>query len=82
MGICCPKPSASKVFKITKPLKRTAGDNDSRPFENIQEIHVKKLTNTRSYKKNYFYTIQRNAWTIILDFLSYKELSQTGRLNK
>jgi hypothetical protein len=81
MGVCCPKPSATKVFKINKLLKRTV-DVDSKAFLNIQEVQIKKLNNTRNKKQNYFYAIQRNAWTIILDFLSYKDLCQAGKVNK
>lgn len=81
MGLCCSRSSTTRVFKISKFSRRTV-ENESKSLDNIKEIHIKKISQTKPIKKNYFNAIQRNAWTIILDYLIYKELCQAGKVNK
>lgn len=33
-------------------------------------------------KRNYFSAIGKNSWHNVVDFLSYKELNQVGKLNR
>ena len=33
-------------------------------------------------KRDYFNAVGRNSWYNVIDFLSYKELNQVGKLNR
>ena len=41
-----------------------------------------KMESAAEIKRNYFNAIGRNSWFNVIDFLSYKELNQVGRLNR
>ena len=81
MGTCFPRSSTTKAGKVVKILKRP-DENESKAFENVKRIQIKKVSVKKAKKKNYFYVIQRNAWKIVIDFLPYKDLNQAGRVNR
>ena len=79
MGMCTPKTSKTRTVKVIKILKRPI-ENEPNTFENITKINIKK--NPVRKIINYLFVIQRNAWKIVIDFLSYKDLHQAGRVNR
>ena len=40
------------------------------------------LKNYSGIKRNYFNAINRHSWYNVLDFLSFKDLKEVGKLNK
>lgn len=41
-----------------------------------------RIESAAEIKINYFNAIGRNSWYNVVDFLSYKELNQVGKLNR
>jgi len=41
-----------------------------------------RINSAAEIKRNYFNAIGKNSWFNVVDFLSYKELYQVGKLNR
>ncbi len=41
-----------------------------------------KLESAAEIRRNYFKALGKNSWYNVIDFLSYKELNQVGKLNR
>ncbi len=79
MGCSCTKNSVKKV---------ATGNKVSEVKGIFVQIGKKKLEEKKSsqsslkVRKNMFFAIQRKSWTQILDFLTYKDLTIAGSINK
>jgi hypothetical protein len=85
MGCSCTKyNSASAIVKGNKLSDIRSNIITVRKNNCLESTDIKmEIQKKDSHpKRNYFYVIQRRTWTIILDFLPYKDLCQAGQLNK
>lgn len=66
-----------------KPVNSHDGTSSHLYNSNIVII-TKKGTTKRSigFKKNYYYTTYETCWVNIVDFLSYKDVKQVGKVSK
>ena len=91
MGCACinPKSSSSKADKkvkiknpgirnsLSKTLKTTADPN--KLVIRGEEIVIKSLYKN---KKNYLYVISPHNWLNIIDFLVFRDLKESGKINR
>jgi hypothetical protein len=79
MGCSCTKNTLDKVATGNRAT-------DIKPI--VVNINRRRLEEKRTsqgslkIKKNMFFAIQRKSWSQVLDFLTYKDLTVAGCINK